>query len=208
MPGSSHRRWQRWVFSGGHCHGRSLRAPVLPEYRLPPVPPPHGGHTETELVRSAPRTEIERCLRQDWHRRPALTRDLPSLAKSGRSAPETTLYPELPLVRSLRTSFRVPEFSETRRIDLLRSIERPDTLPVEINLFAAMYRRASGFHKFANGGSDFRRVIRYQLVDDSHRDTLFTAIDRPDECAIRGIKFLDSRLLLNHLGAIQSQPCF
>src|SRR3984957_3189699 len=134
MPGSSRPRWQRWVFSFGHCHGRSLRAPAPPEYTLPPVPPPHGGHKESELVRSAPRTEIERCLRQAWHRRPALTQDLPALVKSGRSAPETTLYPEIRLVRSFRTSFRIPKFSETERIDLLRSIDRRYTLPIEINL--------------------------------------------------------------------------
>src|SRR5580658_599230 len=147
MPGSSHPRWRRWAFSCRHRHGRSLRVTVLPAYTLPQAPPPRGGRTESDLARPAPRKEIGLSHHRVWHPQLAQSLGLPSSANSGSSAPETTLCLEVPLVHSLRTSFRVPQFSETERIDLLRSIQRGDTSAIKFYLFAAMYRRYAGLHK-------------------------------------------------------------
>src|SRR5580658_3703742 len=208
MPGSSHPQSRQWVFSCRHPLGRSLRVPVLPAYTLPQARLPRGVHRDSELADLGPRKETGPCLHRVWHPQLAQSLGLRSSANSGRLAPETTLYLEVPLVRSLRTSFPVPQFSKTDRFDLLRSIESRDTLPVEINLFTAMDRRQSGLHKSANGSSDLWHVVHYELVGHSHPDALFTAVDRPDESTVGRIKFLDSRLLLNHLGAIQPQPCF
>src|SRR5580658_4017455 len=181
MPGSSHPQSRQWVFSCRHPLGRSLRVPVLPAYTLPQARLPRGVHRDSELADLGPRKETGPCLHRVWHPQLAQSLGLRSSANSGRSAPETKLYLEVPLVRSLRTSFRVPQFSETRRIDLLRGIERRDTPAIKFHLLTAVHRTRAGLHKSLNGRCDLWHIIHHELVGHSHADALFTAVDRPDE---------------------------
>ena len=97
----------------------SLRGLAEAGRMLPQVPLPRGAHTESDLVHWAPRKEIEPCLHRAWDLQLAQSLGLPSSANSGRLAPETTLHLEVPRVRSLRTSFRAPQHSETERVNLL-----------------------------------------------------------------------------------------
>src|SRR5580698_8710523 len=51
-------------------------------------------------------------------------------------------------------------------------------------------------------------IIFDDRISEFHADALFSTMNCPDERSIGGVKLIDPRLLLNHLGTVQSKPGF
>jgi hypothetical protein len=87
---------------------------------------------------------------------------------------------------------------------LTGSIDRRNAPAVEFDLPAAMDLRQSSLDVSLDSCSDAGRIVENQLIGDAYRDPLFSAMDRPNECAIGSIKLLDPRLLFDHLGTVHA----
>src|ERR1700683_1379967 len=105
---------------------------------------------------------------------------------------------ELLVAHSLRASllclacFAVPGCSQAQRIDLPRNVERCDTLAIKVHLLAAMYAWQASFYTPLHCIRDLFYVVYHQLIGNPCAHALLTAVDRPDQSAIRRIKLLDS----------------
>src|SRR5580692_8114274 len=68
-----------------------------------------------------------------------------------------------------------------------------------------MLSRHALLDELPDSPSNLLTVIIDQDIRQAHRMALLATVDRPDETAVAGIELVDAGLLLDHLGAVQSQ---
>src|ERR1700733_15011859 len=112
-------------------------------------------------------------------------------------------------VPSSHTSLWVcPLLPQCCRIYLAGRVKRRDTSAIKLHLLGPVLFRYALVHTSSHCRAHLDGIIFDERIGESHADALFSAMNCPDERSIGGVKLIDPGLLLNHLGTIQSKPCF
>src|SRR5277367_2475096 len=101
--------------------------------------------------------------------------------------------------------FVIPFPAQAHWIDLLRCIQGSDSITVELHLFTSVFGAKLRLHVSTNGCFDLLGVIFDEGIGQTHSKALFSAVNSPDERAIRGIEFIDSRFLLDDFWPIETE---
>src|ERR1700733_4700061 len=113
------------------------------------------------------------------------------------------------LVPSSHTSFGVsPLLPQCCRIYLVGRIKRRNSSAIKLHLLGAVLFQYAFVDTITHCHSYLVDIIFDKRVSESHANALFSTMNCPDERSIGGVKLIDSGLLLNHLGTIQSKPGF
>src|ERR1700735_4167969 len=111
------------------------------------------------------------------------------------------------LVHSSRSSFMAsPLLPQCCRIYLAGCIKRRNTSAIEFHLLGPMLLRYAFAHVMTHCRGYLAGIIFDERIRESHANALFSTMNCPDERSIGGIKLIDTGLLFNHLGTVQSKP--
>src|ERR1700733_11196617 len=131
----------------------------------------------------------------------------PTMVDCYPSAPRTKPFLATRCVHSSQPSpcCVVPFPAKADWIDVRRRIQGSDSIAVELHQLASVFGAKIGLDVFANRCLDLLDVIFHEGIGQAHPDTLFSAMNGPDECPVRGIEFVDTRFLLDDFSAIETE---
>src|SRR5258705_6515471 len=113
------------------------------------------------------------------------------------------------LVHSSHTSFVTsPLLPQCCRIYLAGRIKRRYTSAIKFHVLGPVLFRYAFVDTITHCRGYLVGIIFDERISESHADALFSTMNCPDERSIGGIKLIDTGLLLNHLGPVQSKPGF
>src|SRR5258708_7926148 len=119
------------------------------------------------------------------------------------------LYRAIQRVPSSHTSLWVsPLLPQCCRIYLAGRIKRRYTSAIKLHLLSPVLFRYAFVETITHCRDYFVDIIFDERISESHADSLFSTMNCPDERSIGGVKLIDSGLLLNHLGTVQSKAGF
>src|ERR1700721_1533063 len=117
------------------------------------------------------------------------------------------LYRATQLVPSSHTLLVVsPLLPQCCRIYLARRVKRRYTSAIEFHLLGPVLFRYAFVDTVTHCRGYLVGIIFDEQISESHVDALFSSMNCPDERSIGGIELIDTRLLLNYLGTVQSKP--
>src|SRR5580704_6164578 len=113
------------------------------------------------------------------------------------------------LVHSSHTSFGTsPLLPQCRRIYLAGRIKHRYTSSIEFHLLGPVPFRYALVDTITHRRRYLVGIILDEQISKSHADALFSTMNGPDERSIGRVKLIDTGLLLDHLGTVQSKPGF
>src|SRR5580698_3925046 len=113
------------------------------------------------------------------------------------------------LVHSSHTSFGIgPMLPQCCRIYLAGRIKRRYTSAIEFHLLGPVPFRYVLVDTITHSRGYLVGIIFDEQISKSHTDALFSTMNGPDERSIGRVKLIDTGLLLDHLGTVQSKPGF
>src|SRR5580692_1025873 len=88
----------------------------------------------------------------------------------------------------LSRCFVAPPLAQAHWIDLLRRIQSSDSITVKLHLLTSVFEGKVRLDISTNGCFDLPGVIFDEGICQTHSNALLSAVNSPDEHAIRGIE--------------------